>query len=60
MLAFLLGIVVLWLLWRWAMNPLAVELPPPPPPAITVYTPSIVIHVHVPERVRIDRLDIGG
>jgi hypothetical protein len=46
MIAFLLGVLLLWLLWRWAMRPLAVALPPPPP-AVTVYTPSIVIHLHI-------------
>jgi hypothetical protein len=38
LIAFLLGVLLLWLLWRWAMKPLPiVELPPPPPP-ITVST----------------------
>ena len=49
MIAFLICIFVLWLIWRWLtrLPPVLIE---PPPPAVTVFTPSIVVHVHLTRR----------
>jgi hypothetical protein len=47
MITFLIGVFVLWIVWRWLSRPMPVVEIAPPPPAVTVYTPSIVIHVHL-------------
>lgn len=39
MIAFLIGVLVLWLVWRWAFRSMAssyVEIAPPPPTTITI------------------------
>ena len=47
MIAFLIYVVVLWLVWRWLCRSTHVVAVEPPPPAVTVLTPSITVHVHI-------------
>jgi hypothetical protein len=49
MIAFLIGVFVLWLIWRWLSRPIYAEIAPPAPTTVNVLTPSIVIHVHLPK-----------
>jgi hypothetical protein len=48
MIAFMIGVFVLWLIWRWLCRSTYVEIAPPPPTTVNVLTPSIVIHVYLP------------
>ena len=48
MITFLIGVFVLWLVWRSLTRSLYVEIAPPPPSMpVTILTPSITIHVRV-------------
>jgi hypothetical protein len=41
MIAFLIGVFVFWLIWRWLSRPThVVEIAPPAPMAVTVLTPT--------------------
>jgi hypothetical protein len=47
MIAFMIGVFVLWLIWRWLCRSTSsyVEIAPPAPTTVNVLTPSIVISV---------------
>ena len=48
MITLIIGILVLWFVFRWMFPPVPVVIEPPPP-TVAVFTPSIVIHVHLPK-----------
>lgn len=48
MITFLIGVVVLWIVWRCLTRSSYVEIAPPQPSMpVTILTPSIVIYVHI-------------
>jgi hypothetical protein len=48
MVTFLIGIVVLWIVWRCMTRSMhVVEIAPPAPTTINVLAPSITIQVHL-------------
>ena len=51
MATFLIGVVVLWIVWRCMTQSMhVVEIAPPAPTIINVLAPSITIHVHFVEK----------
>ena len=46
MITFLILALILWFIFRRVFRPVPVVIEPAP--AVTVFTPSIVIHVHLP------------
>ena len=47
MITFLIGVFVLWLIWRWLSRPTYVEIVPPPPAVVVLAPGPITIHVYI-------------